>query len=93
MLASWLVLVPYANWHSVTLSPSGFTLAFTVAEVWVSRVTASLLNAPSPFGAPTPEGPSKPGVASHAVVPSQSMRPYFLLITAASQGPGASPSQ
>jgi len=32
---------------------SGFTLAFRVAEVWVSRVTALLLKAPSPFGAPT----------------------------------------
>src|ERR1035438_5434148 len=37
--------------------PSGLTLAFRVAEVCVSRVTALLLNAPSPLGVPTPEVP------------------------------------
>ncbi len=44
----YLVLVPYSTSHSVTFCPLGFTLAFRVAEVWVSRVTALLLNAPSP---------------------------------------------
>ncbi len=89
----YLVLVPYSNSHSVTFCPSGFTLAFRVAEVWVRKVTALLLKAPSPFGAPTPEGPSKPMAASHAVVPSQSMSPYISLMVGSPHGPGASPSQ
>jgi hypothetical protein len=59
----------------------------------VTRWRTSLLKAPSPFGAPTPEGPSKPGAASHAVVPWQSTLPSRSLTLGSPHGPGASPSQ
>jgi len=48
------VVVPYSNLHAVTFCPSGLTLAFSVAEVCVRTVIASLLNPYSPFGVPTP---------------------------------------
>ena len=36
----------------------GVDRALRVAVVWVTRDVALLLNSPSPFGAPTPDGPS-----------------------------------
>ena len=33
-------MVPYSNLHSLTVPPSGFTVAFSVAVVWATDVAA-----------------------------------------------------
>ena len=38
-------MVPYSKWQSVTLPPSGLTVAFSVAEVWVTEEAASVTTA------------------------------------------------
>ena len=41
--------MPYSKWQSLTVSPSGFTVAFSVAEVCVTAEAASVTTVGAPF--------------------------------------------